>query len=178
MSEKKLIIDQVKFVYEGLFDLNGFYRLIDSFFYEKNWDKNEKMNWEAVTPTGKHIRLEYFPFKNVTDYYQNHIKMRVNFIDVVKVEVEKDGAKIKLDKGKVSIIFDCYVLSDRYDKWTKTPFLWFIRTIIDKYVFKDHFLKMQRWLISDFEELHTQVKSFFNVYRHYERGQFTRAGTL
>lgn len=175
MSEKKLVVDQVKFTYEGLFDLNGFYRLLDSFFYEKNWDRMEKMNQELVTPTGKHIRIEYWPFKNVTDYYRNHIKIRMNFIDVVKVEVEKDGAKVKLDQGKVSIIFDCYVESDRYNKWENRPFFWFLRTMLDRYVFKDHYNKVQSWLFSDFEELHTRVKSFFNVYRHYERGQFTVA---
>ena len=128
-----------------------------------------------VTPSGKNIRLELWPSKNVTDYYKNHIKIRANFIDIVKVEVEKDGAKVKMDKGKVSIVFDCYVESDRYHKWEKSPFLWFIRTLMDKYVFRDHYLKVQKWLISDFEDLHTRVKSFFNVYRYYERGQFSEA---
>lgn len=175
MSEKKLVVDQVKLTYEGLFDLNGLYRLIDGFFYEKNWDKFEKMNQEMLTPTGKHIRLELWPLKNVTDYYRNHIKIRANFVDVVKVEVEKDGAKIKLDKGRVMFIFDCYVESDRYGNWRKKPFLWFIRTMMDRYIFKEHYLKVQSWLMSDFDELYTRIKSFLNVYRHYERGQFTVA---
>jgi len=39
MAEKKLVIDQVKLTYDGIFDLNGLYRTIDAWFYEKGYDK-------------------------------------------------------------------------------------------------------------------------------------------
>ena len=59
MSEKKLVIDQLKLTYEGIFDLNGLYRMIDSWFYEKGYDRWELKNYEQVLPTGKDIEIEY-----------------------------------------------------------------------------------------------------------------------
>lgn len=174
MSEKKLIVDQVKFTYEGLFDLTELYRLIDSFFYQRNWDKYEKQNIEQVFPTGKHIQWELWPFKNITDYYRMHIKIRARFIDVVKVEVEYEGRKVKLDQGRVRIIFDGYVESDRHQLWEKSPFFWFMRTMLERYVYKRHFRQQEQWLLSDLEELLGRIKSFFNVYRGYERGAINK----
>ncbi|MFC1801638.1 hypothetical protein ACFLZB_04195 [Nanoarchaeota archaeon] len=174
MSEKKLVVDQVKFTYEGLFDLNEFYRLLESFFYQRNWDRREDMNIEQVFPTGKHIQWELYPFKNITDYYRMHLSIKARFIDVVKVEVEHQGSKVKMDQGRVRLIFDGYIESDRNTLWESKPFFWFLRTVIEKYFYREHFLKQQKWLLSDFEELMTRIKTFFNVYREYERGMITR----
>ncbi|MBI4153189.1 hypothetical protein HY497_01580 [Candidatus Woesearchaeota archaeon] len=165
MSETRLIIDQMKLTYEGVFDLPGLYRLINSFYYERGWDWGEKINTEQILPTGRSIDIELTPFKNITDYYKNMVRIRISGDEIKRVEIEKDGAKIPLQEGKLKIVFDGYIRSDRYSRWEQKPLHWFLRTIFDKYVFKNHYAKAEQWLFSDVEDIYLRIKSFLNVYR-------------
>jgi len=87
MSEKKLIVDQLKLTYEGLFDLTGLWQLIDSWFYEKNYDRWERKNYEQVLPTGKTIEIELLPWKKTTEYFKNTIKVRIKVAELKDVEI-------------------------------------------------------------------------------------------
>jgi hypothetical protein len=173
MSEKKLIIDQLKTSYEGIFDLTGLYRMIDQFFYDKGFDKRERLNTEQIMPSGRMIKIEILPFKNVTDYFKIIVKIRFYGTNIKRVEIERDGAKIPLSEGKIMIIIDGYVESDRFSRWEQTPFLWFLRTIFDKYVFKGYYLRAEQWLLSDVEDIQSRIKSFLNVYRGKSRDTIT-----
>lgn len=163
MPDKRLIIDQLKLSYEGLFNASELYRLIDSWFYEKGWDKVEKMNQEMLTPEGKQIRILMEPYKNITDYFKLVIRIKITLTDVKDVEVEKDGELLRLNQGLVRFIFDGYVITDRKALWESTPFLWFMRTIFDRYVFKQQSGRAERWLRSDLDDLHTKIKTFLNT---------------
>ncbi len=166
MAERHLIIDHLKFSYEGLFSVSELYSLIVSFFFEKGWDWVEKMNEEQITPQGKQIRLVLEPYKGVTDYHKLIIKMKVNMIDVKEVEVEKKGKKLKLDHGVVRITFDGYVLSDRHGVWEGKPFFWFLSFILEKYFYRRHFASTQNWLEGDVEDLHQKIKNYLNVFKY------------
>ena len=170
MSETRLIIDQLKFSYEGIFDLTGLYRLIDSFFYGRSYDRKEKMNTEMVTPSGRQIKIELDPWKSITDYFKVTTKIRIHGQDIKSVDVDKDGAKVTLSEGKIMIIIDGYVVSDKGGKWESGPFFWFLRIMFDKFIFKYHYHQAEQWLISDIDELMSRIKTFLNVYRAHERG--------
>ena len=166
MSEKKLVVDQMKITYEGIFDLNGLYRTIDSWFYEKGYDKYEKKNYEQVLPTGKDIEIELLPWKKTTDYFQHILRIRMKFVNVKDVEVEKKGVKLKLQQGKIMMIFDAYLESDYEQKWSKTPMLFFLRTLYDKYIFKKYFEKQEKWLTNDLFQMHGKIQQFLNLHRY------------
>lgn len=164
--ERTLIIDQLKLSYEGLLDLPELYRLIDSWFYEKGWDKYEHMNQELVTSSGRQIRIIMEPWKSISDYYKLVIKIKLHGLDIIDVEIEKDKQKVKLNQGQLRIIFDGYVVSDRQGKWNDKPFFWFLSNIFRKYFFKDYQDKAERWLSSDLDDLYQKIKSFLNVRRY------------
>ncbi len=166
MTERHLVVDQLKLGYEGLFDLAELYSLIDSWFYEKGWDKYEHVNQEQITPAGRQIRLVLEPWKSITDYFKIIIKIKAHFSDIKDIEVEKEGQKIKLNQGEVRLIFDGYVMSDRQGLWNKRPFYWFLSIIFNKYIFKEHYNKAERWLLSDLDDLYQRIKSFLNVYKY------------
>lgn len=168
MSEKKLVIDQLKLTYVGIFDLNGFYRTIDGWFYEKGYDKWEHKNYEQVLPTGKDIEVELLPWKKTTEYFKNIIKIRLKFTGVKDVEIEKQGIKLKLNQGKAMVVIDGYLESDYENKWEKKPLFFLIRTIFDKFIFKRYFNQYEKWLINDVSDIHARMQKFLNIYR-YER---------
>ena len=165
MSEIRLVIDQTKLTYEGIFNLKGLYEMITQFFYEKGGDYEEKLNTEQIFPHGRNIKIELAPYKNITDYFKLIYRIRIYGTGIKNVELEQDGAKIPLNDGKLMIIIDGYIMSDRYRKWEHKPIQWFFRALADKYIFKGHYLKAEQWLMSDVDDLYLRLKSFLNVYR-------------
>jgi hypothetical protein len=166
MSEKKLVIDQMKLTYEGIFDLNGLYRLIDGWFYQKGYDKWERKNYEQVMPTGKDVEIEILPWKKTTDYFKNIVRIRMRFTSVKDVEIEKQGVKMRLNQGKVMMIFDGYLESDYDQRWRDKPLFFLLRTLFDKYVFKTYFNKYEKWLVNDVYDIHGRIQRFLNLYRY------------
>jgi len=166
MSEKKLVIDQLKLTFEGIFDLNGLYRTIDAWFYEKGYDKYEKRNYEQALPTGKDIEIELLPWKKTTDYFKNIIRIRIRATGIKEVHIEKQGVKLRLQQGRLMMIFDGYLESDYEHRWDTKPMFFFIRTIFDKYIFKGYFQKAEKWLINDLYDVHTRIQKFLNIHRY------------
>lgn len=169
MTEKYLVVDQAKMSYEGLFDLNGLYRLIDSWFYEKGYDKYEKKNSEQVTPDGKQIVIELEPWKSITDYYKIIINIKLRGHNIKEVEIEENGKK-KVNQGSLFFIFNGYVMADRRGEWERKPWQWFLHVVFDKLIFKKHYSKAETWLLSDLDDLNNKIKSFLNLYRYRGRG--------
>ena len=166
MSEKSLIIDQLKLTYSGLFDLNGLYRMMDQWFYEKGYDRWELKNYEFVLPEGKVIEIELRPWKKTTEYFKNTIKIRMKCSEIKNVEIEKEGVKISINKGNVQMIIDGYLETDYEGWWEERPILYFIRTLFDKYFFKRHFNQYEKWLVNDVYDLHGRIQKFLNLYRY------------
>jgi hypothetical protein len=166
MVERNLIIDHLKFSYEGLFNTAELYSVISSFFFEKGWDWYEKMNQEMITPEGKQIKLVFEPWKNISDYYQIAVKVKVNLTDIKDVEVDLNGKSLKVDQGTIKITFDGYVVSDRKNKWTNKPFTWFLSIIFEKYFFTEHYKRAEDWIKSDVEDLHQQIKTYLNSFKY------------
>ena len=164
MSEKYLVVDQLKLTYEGLFDAHGVYKLIDGWFYEHGFDKNEKLNQEVITPNGKDIHLELRPWKKLTDYANKLINVRIYMKNIKEVEIERGKEKLKMNQGAVLIIFDATMQVDYEDKWDATPFLYFIRMMYDKYVYRRYMDQFEADLIDDLNRLYAQVKTYLNIY--------------
>ena len=166
MSEKKLVIDQMKLDYSGLFDLNGLYRMVDSWFYEKSYDKWELKNFEQVLPGGKDIEIEMIPWRKITAYFKLIMRVRMKFTKVKDAEIEKEGVKIGINNGNIHIIFDAYLESDYEHLWEGRPLFFFIRTIYDKIIFKKHFDRYEKMVIADAYDLHSRIQKFLNLYRY------------
>ncbi|MBI2146467.1 hypothetical protein HYU22_03945 [Candidatus Woesearchaeota archaeon] len=166
MAERRLIVDHLKFSYEGLFNASELYSVISTWFFEKGWDWHEKINQEQVTPDGKQIRIVLEPWKSSTDYYKLVMHIKLNCTDVKDVDVEHEGKTLRLNQGLVRITFDGYVVSDRKHYWSKKPFLWFLSVLSQKYFFSDHFAKLEDWIKSDVDDLHTKIKNYLNVFKY------------
>jgi len=166
MAERHLIVDNLKFSYEGLFNSTELYNLISGWFFDKSWDWYEKINEEQNLPSGKQITILLEPWKNTTDYYRLVIRLKLNLIDVQEVQVEHKGENLNLNQGLIRMTFDGYVVSDRKQKWQDKPFYWFLGYVLEKYFFRQHFTKAQIWLESDIDDLHTKIKDYLNVFKY------------
>ena len=165
MSEIEVVVDKLRLDYEGLFSVPELYKLIDELFEEKNYDKKEIRNIERVSAEGKYIELEILPWKKCSDYTKNEIRMRIIMSEIKDVEIEKDGAKVKLNQGKLHIVFDGYLTSDYFDKWETKPLFYFIRVIFDKFIYEPFQSGFHRGVKADVIEFRDRIKGFLNLYR-------------
>lgn len=166
MPEREQVIDKQKIIYEGLFNVHDLYKIIEVWFEERNYDKREIKNVEMVKPEGKYVELEMEPWKKITDYAKMVIKIRITMQNLKEVEVERNGSKVKLNQGSLTLVFDSWVETDYEDRWETKPVFFFIRTIFDKYIYRPYTMGYRSTCASDASALIAHVKSFLNLYRH------------
>lgn len=166
MAEKSLIVDNLNFSYEGLFNVSEVYKIFKSVLKEREWGFYEKLNEEMSTPTGKHIKITIEPSKTASDFYKLAMKIRLYFVDVIPVEVEKGGEIIKINKGKIIVNVDGYVIIDKDGIWSKPAKYWFFNIFMHKYFYKDYLKQFEDMLKNDLDDLVYELKSYLNVYQH------------
>ncbi len=166
MVEIKIVVDTLQLSYDGLLNVNELYMLVDKFFRDHLYDKREAQNMEKVEPKGKYIELELIPYRKMTDYVKFVIRIRIHMFNVTDVEIEKDGQKVKLQKAKINMVFDGFLETDYEGRWEGKPEYVFLRTVFDKFVYKIYTEKFEKQLEEDVHNLHTQIKSFLNLYRY------------
>jgi len=166
MAEIDIIIDKLRLQFEGLFSVKDLYYMMDEWFEERNYDHRELRHIERVTPEGKYIEWEWQPWKKYTDYAKSEIRIRVICSNITEVEIEKDGSKVKLNKGNIQFVIDGYLTTDYENRWESQPMFLFIRTLFDKYFYKPFTVGYQTNVAGDVKELYKQLKAFLNLYRY------------
>jgi len=168
MAEVMIIVDHIKFEYEGIFDPKAFFRFVSSWFNERKIQKTELKNFEYHTPEGKAIEWETIYLKKITDYNRYLYKLRVIASGLKKVEVKVGKKNMHLSKGNFLMYFDGYIEHDYLNKWDYVPLFIFFRTLFDKFMYKSYTERFEQRLTQDMHKLYDEVERFFNVYRHYK----------
>ncbi len=166
MTERRIVIDQLKFSYEGLFNVEELYSTIVQWFYEKGWDWQEDMNQEQVTPQGKHIRIVLSPWKNLSDFHREEMKIKIVLSNVKEVDVEFEGKTLRMHQGLIKIIFDGYLKTDRKGWWSNNIFTWWATYIFDRLLMREHFEKAVAWVESDVQDVYEKIKVYLNSYNY------------
>lgn len=165
MAEIKTLIDGKSLSYEGVFNLKELYRLIDKWFKDHGYDKQEIKNWEDVSQNEKQIILEIIPYKKVSDYARLDIRIFMIFSKITDVEIEKDGIKFKMNKGRAEFYFDAYVVTDYEHKWETKPIFYFIKNVFDKWIYKIYMSTYDTEVIRDCTEIENEIRSYLNMNR-------------
>ena len=166
MAEIRTVIDKLRITYDGLFSMPELYAIIDNWLHEKRYDKMEKKNIEKVKPEGKDIELLLQPWKKITDYAKIVINIRLVATGITEVEIEKEGAKVKMNQGRIQIVFDGWLVTDWENRWEGKPIFFFLRQVFDRYVFKPYTMGYETAVAKDVSDLHGEVKGFLNLYRY------------
>ena len=134
-------------------------------------DYYEKINQEQITPTGKHIRMVLEPWKNLSDYHREEMRIKINISDVKEVDVEFEGKNVRMHQGLIKIVFDGYLKTDRKGWWTSNIFTWWLTYLFDLILMRDHFEKATSWVESDVQDLYGKLKTYLNAYNYTYRNK-------
>ncbi len=167
MSHLKIVVDHEKIDYSGPHNTSDLFRMIEQFLFERGFDKKQDKDFEQNTEHGKCIEWQISPWKKITDYVRYIIKIRVLGYDLVKSDAVISDKKTKVDSGRLIIVIDGFVEYDYDSKWDGKPFLSFLRTVYDYFIFKAYTERFEHRLVHDVNHLYHQIEKFFNLYGHY-----------
>ena len=165
MAEFYFVVKKQVIKYEGIVSLPELYLTMDEWFYEKGYDKKELSSDEIVDKDSKYVELLLEPWKKLTEYSKNVIRVHVKIFNVVDADVTIDGHKIKMSKAKVRIETEGFIVADYEDRWDRHPMSFFMRTIWDKFFYKLYHQHNAGVLKDHCKDLRAHIKAFLNLYR-------------
>lgn len=166
MPEKRTIVDGLTIQYEGLFNFNDLYDVIEHWTKENGYDKGEAKNYEQVLKDGRDVMVELTPWKSFSDYARIQHKIVIHAKKMKDVVVKKDKMDVKMNQGKVVIEFTGYFITDYAGRWEGKPIFYLLRAIIDKWVYPVNTSKFEGAVSEEVNMLYRNVKGYLNMNRY------------
>ncbi len=163
MAEKDRIIKE-KVEHFGLFDFKGFYGYAHSWLDdEEGYGVTEEKYSEKVSGNSRDITIEWKATKKLSDYFKIEIKIEFEVKDLTDVEVEIDGKKRKMNKGKVKVEITGNLVKDPESKWDTSPGTRFLRDIYNKYIVPKRIESMEERVESNVKDFKEELKAFLEL---------------
>jgi hypothetical protein len=159
MAEKDQIIEE-KVKHVGIFDFKNTYNFIYEWLRNNEYFVEEKAYTEKITPTGKELEIEWVAFRKISDYFRFVLKFRWLILGMTDVEVNKDGVKVKMNKGSFEVKIIAYLEKDYENRWIATAFSKFLRGLYDKYIIKSRIQQYEDKVAGELTDLVAQIKAY------------------
>ncbi len=168
MVERKAVIEGLKIGYNGLFELNEFYRTVEDWRIKQGREKQILKKLEHAEKTGKDIEWFMEFWKMTGEYAKPVVRIRALFTNIANVNIKKDGYTKTYQKGEAVILLDGILETLLEGRWTQRPLFVFFRTLFDKYLHKYWTEKFDAQLKKDTMDLHRHIEAFFSLYKYYK----------
>ncbi|MFH0876295.1 MAG: hypothetical protein V1859_10240 [archaeon] len=171
MSELVFPVVDERLEYSGLFSMKEVFRILDKYYRQKSYDKKIIFDEEYNTPTGKYIHVKFTPYKKVDDYIRIQHRIWIYAHDLIEVEKELEGQKIKTNQGKITLIFDCQMMTDYRNNWVvmdrklgvPNPNYFLIMTLMEKFIYGKRLKHWENVGRHTLFEAKTEIASYLNL---------------
>ena len=165
MAERRTIIDGKGIDYTGLISIQGIYRLIKERLDDLGYGPYEEYHSQQVFEDGKEILITLKGDNKLSDYAKVEWKTKFAFTNCQEVVIEKNNQKVKMHKGTVSLSTTIFLSTDHDKSFEQNAFQYFLRAVIDKFIFKSYITKAGDKAKKDYSRLENDVKSYLNFER-------------
>ncbi|MDO8459599.1 MAG: hypothetical protein Q7S74_00675 [Nanoarchaeota archaeon] len=162
MADRDQILKE-KVEHSGVLDFPALYSFIHSWFKEEGYGVIEEKYSEKVGGNTRDIDIEWKASKTFSDYFKVEYKIKYEVKDLSDVEVEIDGTRKKMNKGKISIDITGALIKDPESKWDSTPYYRFLRDVYNKYVIPSRVQSMRNKVQSDVVTIKEKIKSYLDL---------------
>ena len=153
-----------KVKYDGVFSYGDFYKFCYDWLTEELiLVLTEKQYEEKISGNEKEVKIKWEGVKELTDYFKIEIKVEFHITNMVNVEINKDGNKIKMNQGKVKITTKGNLLRDYKGKFETHAFYKFLRGIYEKWVITQRVLQFENYLSGKCDEFAGQAKAYLDL---------------
>lgn len=163
MSELTTVARSVKVTYEGLFDFADLMRTVKEFFNSHGFGWFESQHTELVKETGKDIYIQCDNRHEISDYAKSRIVVFITVRNLTDVEIEKDGRKLIVNKGKVTFEFEAYVMTDYMGRYEKKPWMYFYRAMMEKFIGVREMHRFRTLVRDDMDILLKEIHGYLNT---------------
>ncbi|MBD3263361.1 hypothetical protein GF374_03205 [Candidatus Woesearchaeota archaeon] len=166
MSKKIDLLKEERVQYEGIFDLKELYKHAHDWLEWRKFDVAETKYKEKIKPKGKELEILWEATREIDEYTQYLIKVKWEGFGVTDVQVQREGDKIKMNKGEINAYVSAYLVLDWQEKWEEQPFFKFMQSFFEKYLYKGTIdrLKQDIWKVG--WEFFNEIKAFLHLYRY------------
>lgn len=163
MSEREMLLKE-KMEQNGIFDFKGFYGYAHAWFREEGYGVDEEKYSEKNSGSSRDITIEWKATKQFSDYFKAEHKMKFTIEKMGDVEVEIDGQKKQMNKGKIEVEIKSTIVIDAGNKWETNAWYKFLKDSYNKYVIPARIDAMREKIAGDGKKFKDDMKAFFDLY--------------
>lgn len=162
MADKEQVVKE-KLSHNGIFDFSALYAFMHAWLRdEEGFGVTEEKYSEKVSGNARDIDFKWVAAKTISDYFKMEHQIEAEIRGLTDVEVEVNGVKKKMNKGKISIEFKGYIVKDVQSKWDVTPWYRFLRDFYNKYVIPARIDNMTDKIMGDLRKFKDDIKAFLD----------------
>jgi hypothetical protein len=163
MVEKDVIFSS-KIKYNGVFSFADFYKFCyDWLEQETGLEISEDKYSEKLQGDAKEMDIEWTGTRKVTDYFKFEVKVKFKILNLTKVEIVRDTAKIKTNKGSVEVSTKGVLARDYKGKFEISAFRKFLRGLYEKWIITSRIDQFEEKLITSCDEFLSQAKAYLDL---------------
>ncbi len=159
------IFENLKLEADTIFDFGELYKRLFSWFevmgydfYEKNYERHELGGAE-------NLKIFWHATKKADEYIEFGIEANFFVTGFQKIEIEKDGLKMKTHKCKMLLRLSAYLIRDPDDK-LKNSIGAIGRNIYEKFVAKKRMDDQEATLYNESHLLLDEIKAFVSMHQY------------
>ena len=163
---RNLVINNRELKHQGLFSVEEIFHTLNQTIEERGYTKKEKKTEDTLTPNGGVTVVELWPIKAKTSYMQLMQKIRVFISTDKQTQADLKGYKRAYQSGEVTFIFDAWILTDTEHRWQMRPWLYFIKSMINKFIYTFPMeAGFQDELVSDTAYIFERLRKLLQTYQ-------------
>lgn len=153
-----------KFKFEGTFDFKETYNFVYKWLNDYGYILIQEKNYvEKIKPEGKEVEITWEAKKKVSDYFRLFLRLNWLITGMTNVEIERNGVKIKTNKGRIEIKITGFLEKDYEHRWEVTSISKFLRGIYDRYIIRSRIESYEDKIREEVDELVAQSKSYLEL---------------
>lgn len=162
---KDVLVSTLK--YKGIFDYQGMYSMMQSWFKDREYDFWEKRYKHKARAGGAELEINWEAWRDITPLFRNWIYVYFHLWDYQEVEVIKDGQKKRMAKARMLIRFSWHIEVDYEDRWEDSKFKRMLLKFLIDYVYRKELSEpMGDKLWYNCNKLQQETKKFLGMGSH------------
>jgi hypothetical protein len=163
MAELTSVARGMKVSFEGLFDYADLMKNVTDYFKNQGFGWFESQHNEIVKEYGKDIFIQADNRRELSDYAKSRIVVYITVRGLTDVEIEKDGRKVIVNKGKITFELEAYILTDYMGRFEQKAWMYFYRAMMEKFIGVREMHRYRTLVREDIDLILKEVHGYLNT---------------
>lgn len=163
MAEKDTVFSS-KMKYGGIFNFKDFYKFCYDWLTEElGFGVSESEYEEKIGGNTKDMLIKWEGQRELTDYFRFDVKVEFRITNLSKVELNRDGRKIKANEGSVTLKLKGILVRDYKGKFEVSASKKFMRSVYEKWIIPSRIEEFEGKIAGNCDEFLSQAKAFLDL---------------